>query len=216
MFALRTIMNRFYLLLGTSLYGFEVFGRENLPKSGPFVLSGHHRSPLDFFVVAFIQHHRPDLHIMVLDAGFEHPLTEWYSLKFNSLPVHKSPSKSNRKTLLEAAKILKDGKPLQVAVEGEMSWDGRVQPYKTGTAWIILHAQVPFVPVAYRGAYTIWPRWQALPKLSGKLKLEIGKPISLFDPFPAKVTSRSLLEANKKMKQEITRLEKSLRLKESV
>ncbi len=197
----RTVLNRFYLLLGKLLYDFRVLGAENLPKEGPFVFSAHHTSPLDFFAAAFIQRQRPDLNIMVLDAGFEHPLAAWYSRKFNSLPIHKSPTGLNRETLFAALKILQQGKPLLIAAEGEMSWDGKPQAYKSGAAWLILHARVPFVPGAFSRAYLSWPRWQTFPKLRGKLRLAIGKPVLPLDPLPDKINSRLLAEANRKMRE---------------
>lgn len=215
MFTLRTIINRFNLSMGKFLYDFKVFGQENLPKEGPFIISLHHTSPLDLFPPAFVQYHRPDLHILVLDAGTEHPLTEWYSRKFNSLPIHKSPSKLNKDTLSKALNVLKQGKPLMLAAEGEMSWDGRPQPYKTGAAWLILRAQVPFVPAALRGAYLIWPRWQTLPKFRGKLRFAIGKPVSIFDSPPKKINNSLLTEVNQRMKEEISRTIEYLKSKES-
>lgn len=211
MFTLKDIMNRFYLLIGKSFYDFKVFGKENLPESEPFVFVAHnHTSPLDFLIPAFVQRHRPDLHVMILDAGFEHPLIEWYSRQFNSLPVHKSPSRMNRGTLLEALKVLKQGKSILISLEGEMSWDGTPQPYKTGAAWLILHARVPFIPGVYSGAYPIWPRWQTLPKLKGKIRLEIGKPV-LLDNFPDKIDNRLLEETNKRIVKEVNRIEKSVK-----
>lgn len=211
MFTLRTIINRFYLSIGKILYDFQVFGQDNLPKEGPFITSIHHTSPLDVFFQAFVQYHRPDLNIMILDAGFEHPLTEWYLRKFNSLPAHKSPSKLNKGTLSKALNALKQGKPLALAVEGEMSWDGRPQSYKTGAAWLILRSQVPFVPVALRGPYLIWPRWQTLPKLRGKVSLAIGKPVSIFDSPPKKIDNSLLTEANQKIREEINQTTEFLR-----
>ncbi|MFW6079650.1 MAG: lysophospholipid acyltransferase family protein, partial [Gemmatimonadota bacterium] len=53
------------------------------------------------------------------------------------------------------------GHGVGVYVEGERSWDGRLQPPRLGTLRLILKAGAPVVPCGIRGAYDVWPRWHS-------------------------------------------------------
>ena len=43
--------------------------------------------------------------------------------------------------------------------EGERSWDGRLQPLRSGTIRLLLKAGVPVIPCGMVGIYEVFPRW---------------------------------------------------------
>ena len=51
------------------------------------------------------------------------------------------------------------GNGVIIYIEGERSWDGKLQPPRLGTVRVALKAGVPVVPCRIDGAYDAWPRW---------------------------------------------------------
>ena len=63
-----------------------------------------------------------------------------------------------------------------IYVEGERTWDGRLQPPRLGTIRLLLKAGVPIIPVRIDGAYEAWPRWDRKVK-PGPVTIRFGEPI---------------------------------------
>jgi 1-acyl-sn-glycerol-3-phosphate acyltransferase len=98
--------------------------------------------------------------------------------------------------LLKALKVLKDGRSISLAAEGELSWDGKLQyPLAPGAAWMALRAHVPVVAVVSVGGYDIMPRWARLPKLTGKVTIRAGEPFYVKDGPVSRLTEEDLTAA---------------------
>ena len=81
-----------------------------------------------------------------------------------------------------ALDVLRKGNILGIFPEGRRSRDGKLQPAFPGAARIALMAQVPILPVALCGTYSIFPAHRRLPNLK-KCRIRIGRVLSLKDYY---------------------------------
>jgi long-chain acyl-CoA synthetase len=170
-------------VLATLLFRPRVSGLENLPSSGPFILSPNHQSYLDPFAVVSVLPFRVFRQLFFVGAAeyFETPLTAWLARQTNVVPVD---ADSKLLPALQAGAFgLRAGKVLVLFPEGERSIDGTVKKFKKGAGLLSEHLDVPIVPVAIDGMFDIWARnralnWSRLLPWSGhRVKLAIGPPL---------------------------------------
>jgi 1-acyl-sn-glycerol-3-phosphate acyltransferase len=169
---------RFILWLAKIPYHIRIEGEENIPSQGPVILINNHASGLDFLVVCVWRIKRPDLHPLVADAIMSNPFIAKLFTKGGGIPLYKAKDLSIP-SLLAALRCLKRGESVCLGPEGEMSWDGELQKFKPGAAWLALKSGAPICPTLVRGVYDIWPRWATYPRLNGKIEIIIGKPFSI-------------------------------------
>jgi long-chain acyl-CoA synthetase len=163
----------------------RVQGLENLPASGPYIVSPNHQSYVDPFVLCGVLPYRVfrDLFFVGAVEYFEAPFTRALARAANLVPVDPD---SNLIPAMEAGAFgLSHGKILVVFPEGERSIDGTVKKFKKGAPILAQHLGVPIVPVALRGIHELWPRtgrinWSLVAPWSGhRVSIEIGAPLSL-------------------------------------
>jgi hypothetical protein len=103
--------------------------------------------------------------------------------------------------LMEAYKVLRKGGLVSMNPEGDMPWDGRPLPIASGAAWLGLHTAAPILPmVSSASAYDIWPRWQTLPSLRGKVVLRFGEPFTLCEVPQEHISDEDLEKANARIR----------------
>ena len=91
-------------------------------------------------------------------------------------------SVGRRETLDWAISILRSRENLVIFPEGTRSEDGNLLPFERGCAFIALKAEVDILPVYIDGLSEIWPKGSDRPKLSGNIRLLIGRPIRI-EPY---------------------------------
>jgi 1-acyl-sn-glycerol-3-phosphate acyltransferase len=139
--------------------GIRVEGRENIPAEGPFLLIANHQSFLDpVFVQAVIR--RP-VYAMAKSTQFTDPIVGWLMRHILSFPVRRYQVDAH--AVRTAHPHHDEGRGVAIYIEGERTWDGRLQEPKPGTARLALRAGVPIIPCVVRGTYEIWPRWASRP-----------------------------------------------------
>lgn len=140
--------------------GIHVTGAEHIPNTGPFLLIANHQSFLDpIFIQAMIR--RP-IYAMAKSTQFTAPLVGWMMRRVCSFPVRRY--QVDAQAVRIALRHLARGRGVAVYIEGERTWDGRIQQPRLGTARLALRADVPIVPCAISGTYEIWPRWARTPR----------------------------------------------------
>lgn len=151
-----------------------VEGRAHIPAEGPFLLLSNHQSVLDpFFIQTCIP--RP-VHPMAKSTQFASPLFASIMKRCYAFPVRRF--QVDAQAVRVSLRRLAAGYPLHIYVEGERSWDGRLQRPRTGTVRLALKAGVPIVPCAVSGAYDVWPRWDRR-VARGDVRVAFGKPFEL-------------------------------------
>jgi len=152
--------------------GLEVRGKENVPTSGPFFLLANHQSTLD---PVLIQTACPrPIHTMAKSTQFTNKPLAQIMFLLHSYPVrrYQVDPQAVRYTL----RIIERGEPVGIYIEGERTWDGRLQEPRPGTARLILKAGAPVVPCTIDGSFDAWPRWDSKPQ-RGRVTVTFGKPL---------------------------------------
>ena len=136
----------------------ELDGLENLPADGPCIVVANHQSYLDPLLM---QSFAPRLmHAMAKSTQFASAPMAWLMSMLYSFPVRRyEPDPIAVRTVL---RLLAAGEAVMIYVEGERSWDGRLQPPRRGTIRLLLKAGAPIIPCRIDGAYDAWPRWGKL------------------------------------------------------
>lgn len=150
----------------------EVEGLENLPERGPFLLIANHQSVLDPLLIQAVCP-RP-VYTMAKSTQFTSPLFAWLMPRLCSFPVRRY--RVDPQAVRFALRRLAEGHPVGIYIEGERTWDGRLQPPRLGTVRLILKAGVPVVPCTIQGTYEVWPRWHGSLR-RGKARITFGEPL---------------------------------------
>jgi 1-acyl-sn-glycerol-3-phosphate acyltransferase len=167
----------------SSLYNVKTYGRENLP-TGRAILVANHSSYLDpFFMIAGIKSKKP-MHFCTLDfykhsesrlgkiqaslANFLLGLTGQIVLEGGAM---------NRASFKKVKGVLDDDRYLGIFAEGKRSYDGKLDEFRDGAAYLALRTQSPLVPIWLQGCREIWKRGDGFPKLHGDVEIRIGNPI---------------------------------------
>jgi 1-acyl-sn-glycerol-3-phosphate acyltransferase len=150
----------------------EVVGRENLPKTGPFILVANHQSFLDPIIVQVIC--RRPLHTLAKSTQFTGKIMGWVMPRVYAIPTrrYRIEPQAVRVVLRRVA----EGEGVGVYPEGERSWDAQLQPFRRGTIRLLLKAGVPVIPCGLAGSYDVWPRWSKKVRRR-RVRVEFGKAI---------------------------------------
>lgn len=169
----------------------EVQGLENVPDEGPFLLLANHQSYLDPILIQAVI--RRPIYTMAKSTEFTNPFTAPILEALKSFPVRRF--EIDPQAVRIALRHLDQGHGVGIYVEGERSWDGRLQPPRLGTIRLVLKAGVPVVPCGVQGAYEAWPRWGKL-RRRGVVKIRCGEPMR-FPRMDSRVDREAALEATK-------------------
>jgi len=203
------------------LYRFRAEGREHIPEKGPFIVAVTEHSLISTVLSGWISivalseamERVPDddtvsyLHEELFAfAYFQKALqSEDTKGRYNPLIPHSGGRLSLN--LLEGLRALQREGLVVINPEGDATWDGRPVPIKSGAAWLALHSGAPVVPaIVTVGGYDIWPRWQKLPSLRGRLVLRIGEPFTLTEVPLRRAREEDLDAARKRLRLELDRL----------
>jgi len=200
------------------IYKFKVVGEENFPRRGPFILNLNEYSLPAMLVsgwIAIVLQQR--VMESTPDAIQSFMMEELWSFSyFSDIPTQGDsplkplmPQGAGRLALglLDGIKALKAGGQVTINSEGDGTWDGRPLRPGKALAWMALHTGVPIVPaLASIGAYDLAPAWRLIPRLSGLMQLNIGKPFTLVDEPMEVVTPEDIEAANERIFDEFNKV----------
>jgi 1-acyl-sn-glycerol-3-phosphate acyltransferase len=162
----------------------RVEGLDNVPEHGPFLLIANHQSFLDPILIQAVV--RRPVYTMAKSTEFSSRITGPALERLKSFPVRRF--EVDPQAVRVVLGYLEAGEGVGIYIEGERTWDGRLQPPRLGTVRLILKAGVPVVPCGIAGAYDVWPRWSTLRR--GTIRIRLGSPLH----FP-KLDTRAEREA---------------------
>lgn len=202
--------SRLALALGRLLYGLEIHGEEHFPSRGPAIVIVRHSSRADIVGGSYVRCLAARRGVKLCGVTpvallINSRRVAWLVRAFGGVPAFKAKGLSGP-PLLEVYNLLRRGNVVVVAPEGEIAWDGRLQPLKPGAAWLALRTGAPLVAGVLVGGYDIWPRWARWPRLTGKLAVRIGEPFSVCEAPLDRVTESALRAANRRIAAELERL----------
>lgn len=174
--AVRVITNR--------LWRFDLQGFEQLPEKGPAILCANHVSFLDS---AFLIIQAPR---NISFVGKSEYLDSWKTRRLfpalGMIPIDREGGEKSQTALNAAEKVLQRGELFGIFPEGTRSRDGMLYKGKTGAARLAIKLDCPIFPVGIVGTREIQPPDAKLPRVGGRVKITIGKPI-----LPARYSHRS-------------------------
>jgi 1-acyl-sn-glycerol-3-phosphate acyltransferase len=155
----------------------KVIGRENLPKSGPFIVAPVHRSYVDWLIVARITRRR--LRYIAKAEIWKSKVVGRALEALGCFPVNRSGA--DREALERCREVLAGGEPLVMFPEGTRRSGPVVEDLREGVAYLAVRAGVPVVPIGIGGSEKSMPRGSSVPK-PRIVHVVIGKPV--YPPVP--------------------------------
>lgn len=159
-------------LAGSSL---QVRGTENLRKHPVAVYAANHTSYMDTPVVFAALPFQ--FRILAKKELWPIAFIGWYLDRSGQIPIDTQNPRATLSSLSVGVKALRAGMPLFVFPEGGRTPDGELQPFLSGAAYLAIRAQVPLVPIALSGVYSLLPM-HTRHLFPGSLTLAAGEPIS--------------------------------------
>ncbi len=160
------------------LFGLRVHGRENVPRTGPFIYASNHKS---FFDPPIVGSTSPrEIHFAAKKELFKVPLVGRLVRYLNSVPVKRKGFE--REALVRLGEVLEQGGGIIIFPEGTRYLDDKLHHPKAGVGLMAIKYDVPIVPVYISGSAFI--KRQLFRR---RLSITFGKPFLVTDlgDYPA-------------------------------
>jgi len=187
----RRVFRPIFRLVFHLLSDVKITGRENVPKSGSYLITINH---ISFFEPPFILAFWPT---PPEGAGaieiWNRPGQAILVRLYHGIPVHRG--EFDRQLLDTMIAVLKSGRPLLLAPEGGRTHNLGMRKALPGVAYIVDKTGVPVVPVGIVGATDDFLD-RALRFKRPRLEMRIGQPFNLPSVEGKGATRRQALQAN--------------------
>jgi len=156
-----------------------VEGLENVPVSGPLIISANHISNADPPLMASWLTPalgRP-IHWMAKAEALDWPLAGWFMRQNGAFGIRRGAADTEAFRL--AKRVLDEGRVLGAFPEGTRSPTGALQQAKDGVTLLALRTGAPILPVGVAGTDRFWPRGRKVWGVGGRITLKVGEPFLL-------------------------------------
>lgn len=163
-------------------FGFDVTGRENIPRHGNYIVIANHLNWLDEFTLLYLFPVEPRLHFLADPTILVTRKLQWWLVRTTGgyVPVVKERH-GDRTLLRHVDRALEVGGAVAIFPEGSYGTkEGDLLPFHKGFAHFAIKAGIPVVPVALSGTKDLWFR--------KRIKVVIGEPIPAAGQDPAVLT----------------------------
>ena len=124
-------------------YKLRYEGKDNLPKTGAYIVSANHLTSFDPVLLAM--NSGRVIHFMAKYETFEKPFTRFFLTHFNSFPVKRGSS--DKSSIEYAINLIKHGEVIGIFPEGTRNKEGgEPQKAKSGVALIAKATNADVVP----------------------------------------------------------------------
>ncbi len=127
-------------------------GQENLPATGPVLITTNHLSRFDIPVL-FLNERRMDLTALVTDKYKKNLFIRWFTETAGGIWIDRT--RADFTAFKEAFDVLKNGFALGISPEGTRSKTGELLEGKAGSVLLATKMDVPIVPVGLAGTETV-------------------------------------------------------------
>ena len=174
------------------LYRPRARGLENVPGDGPVILASNHVSFIDSMFIPLLVKRK----VVFLGKAdyFTNAKTAWFFKAAGVIPIRREGGSASEAAIQAGVRELQAGNLVGIYPEGTRSPDGRLYRGKTGVARMALLAKCPVVPVSVFGTRELQPIGKRFPKLSGRIEVRFGRPLS-FERFSGQETDRFVLRS---------------------
>jgi 1-acyl-sn-glycerol-3-phosphate acyltransferase len=131
---------------------YKKVGAEQVPKSGGAIVASNHAAYVDPPFVGAVA--RREFFYLAKAELFSNALFGWLIRKYNAIPIARGAF--DRRAILRAVELLKEGKVLLLFPEGTRNKGERFLEPKLGVGKIALEAGVPIVPAYIHNSGTLF------------------------------------------------------------
>jgi len=170
-----TLIRGVVLLFLKFAYRIQMRGQGHVPATGPIIYASNHQSHIDPCIVGVLVTDRPFSGIARASL-FAHPVLAWAMRGIGAVEIERG--KPDTAAMKAALAELEQGRCVLIFPEGTRTRDGALGEFQRGVMLLIKKSGAIVVPVAMEGAHDIWAYGTAKPKLTGRLAVQCGIPIS--------------------------------------
>ncbi len=159
------------ILLCRTYLRLRAFGRENVPRKGPFLIACNHASFLDPILAGTAA---PRVLCYLARASLFRPPLKWLIERLFAYPLSRGESDPGAFKVVQ--RLLEQGHGVLLFPEGTRTRDGHLQHFRGGIGLLAHRCQVPVIPVYIRGSFECWPRTKKFPR-PGRVEVHFGPPL---------------------------------------
>ncbi|NPV70945.1 MAG: 1-acyl-sn-glycerol-3-phosphate acyltransferase [Firmicutes bacterium] len=171
------VLRRILCFVAWSLFRVRVWGKENVPSTGPLIVCSNHLNWWDPVVVAGAVPRK--VSFMAKEELFRYPVFGQVLRMVEAFPVRRGAA--DRQAIASAGKVLAAGGAVGVFPEGTRSRTGELGKANNGGAYLAMRNAAPVLPVGITGPYGV----------GRTVKVIIGEPFML-DGFAGRPTSQDV------------------------
>jgi 1-acyl-sn-glycerol-3-phosphate acyltransferase len=162
---------------------------DGLPVGGlkaPCVVVSNHQSLAD---IPLISHLPWEMKWVAKRSLFRLPAIGWMMRMAGDIPLERTDARSGARSLLRAARYLRDGCPVMFFPEGTRSADGSVGRFHDGAFRLALRERVNVLPVAVEGSHACLPKHSWRFGVARTIRVRVLPPIEVGDFGPDQTAS---------------------------
>ncbi len=191
-----TLSYRAVRLVGVPLmrpvFRFDVTGKENIPRSGNYIVIANHLNWLDEFTILMLFPVEPRIHFLADPTILVTRKVQWFIVRHTGgfVPVVRERH-GDQALFHHVDRALEVGGSVAIFPEGNYGpTEGGLMPFHKGFAHFAIKANVPVIPIALSGTKDLW--------LRKRIKVVIGERM-----LPTGQTAESLTDAAYKRMKEL-------------
>lgn len=184
------------------LFRYQIFGKEHLPREGPYIIAANHLSFLDPVALGLVT--RKKLNFLAREDLFDNRLFALLISSLGAIPLKREYQDIG--ALRQGIRILKKNKILVVFPEGKRALNGELGKPLPGVGFLAQQTKVKVVPVYLKGTDLALPVGACFIRLK-QISAWIGKPVEP-DSHPAEKIVELLWERLRNLSGEAKNLKK--------
>lgn len=142
----------FFRILLWPRYSLRANGVENVPRSGPVMLTGNHVTWIDGFVIAAICPR--SITVLVNKDYCDNPGQRWLSRRMNIIPIPATGPKAQKMALDLMRQALDEGRTVGLFPEAQLCRSGVMNPFQRGLELILRDKpEVQVIPIGLAGLW---------------------------------------------------------------
>ncbi|MDR0680186.1 MAG: 1-acyl-sn-glycerol-3-phosphate acyltransferase [Puniceicoccales bacterium] len=157
------------------LFDGAIYGLENIPGKGSFLLACNHASYFDPPFLGAVLLGKRKIFSFAKKSLFSAPLWKWLFTRLNSIPVDRN--NVDMSAIRSVLKLLQNGSGVMIFPEGTRSSDGQLHKAHAGVGMFACKSGTRVIPCRIFGAYKILNRFSHFPNFNEKAAIIFGKPL---------------------------------------
>lgn len=169
---MRELSNNMFKAADTEII---IKGKENLPKAGPVVYMGNHKSLFDSPLMAHLIE-EPIIFIGKEETKKMPVISKWFDA-MGCIYLDRDDMKKQLQAILKGIDELKEGQSIVIFPEGTRSKGREIGSFKAGSFKLATKAKVPIIPIGIQDTFKILEETGRVQKAT--IYVNIGKPIDV-------------------------------------